>query len=273
MGCHFCDKKNELNIDQINENRLNNNNESLNNILFNINSQNNDNKIFKKSSNNLKIKDNYEKSNSFNSTNNTLFNTQKNSLENLKILMLNEINFSRKNPKKIIQRIDKYKTNIHKNSKNEYYIKVDIYNKIKLFKGIEIFENCKNYLNNIKEILSPFELKNELTFPFPTLRDSNNIIINTISFEEAMNEKYLTDTLKKLKNELVLKNIDLINFHYDIMNSNIELSVLLQIIDDTNSQFQRRKNIFMKEGKYIGINIGKINESLYCYFLVFGKDI
>ena len=265
MGCHFCDKKNELNIDQLNENRLNNNNESLNNILFNINSQNNDNKIFKKSSNNLKIKDNYEKSNSFNSTNNTLFNTQKNSLENLKILMLNEINFSRKNPTKIIERIDKYKANIHKNSKNEYYIKVDTYNKIKLFKGIEIF--------NIKEILSPFELKNELTFPFPTLKDSNNIIINTISFEEAMNEKYLTDTLKKLKNELVLKNIDLINFHYDIMNSNIELSVLLQIIDDTNSQFQRRKNIFMKEGKYIGINIGKINESLYCYFLVFGKDI
>ncbi len=29
----------------------------------------------------------------------------------------------------------------------------------------------------------------------------------------------------------------------------------------------------MKEGKNIGINIGKINESLYCYFLVFGKDI
>ena len=57
------------------------------------------------------------------------------------------------------------------------------------------------------------------------------------------------------------------------MNSNIELSVLLQIIDDTNSQFQRRKNIFMKDGKYIGINIGKVNESLYCYFLVFGKDI
>ena len=273
MGCHLCDKKNELNIDQLNENKLNNNNEDLNDILFNINNQNNENKILKISSNNIKTKDNYEKSNSFNSTNNTLFITQKNCLENLKILMLNEINFSRKNPKKIIERIEKYKNCIHKNSKNEYYIKVDTYNKIKLYKGIEIFENCKTYLNNLDDILFPFELKNELTFPFPTLKDSNNIIINTISFEEAMNEKYLTDTLKKLKNELVLKNIDLVNFHYDIMNSNIELSVLLQIIDDTNSQFQRRKNIFMKDGKYIGINIGKVNESLYCYFLVFGKDI
>ncbi len=57
------------------------------------------------------------------------------------------------------------------------------------------------------------------------------------------------------------------------MNSNIELSVLLQIIDDTNSQFQRRKNIFLKDAKYIGINVGRINESLFCYFLIFAKDL
>ena len=87
-----------------------------------------------------------------------------------------------------------------------------------------------------------------------------------------MNEKYLTDTLKKLKNELILKNIDIINFHYDIMNSNIELSVLLQIVDDTNSMFQRRKNIFNKNHKYIGLNIGKIEGGLFCYYLLFGKD-
>ena len=30
------------------------------------------------------------------------------------------------------------------------------------------------------------------------------------------------------------------------MNSNIEHSILLQIVDDTNSKFQKRKNFFGK---------------------------
>ena len=184
--------------------------------------------------------------------------------------MLNEINLSREFPKKIPEKIEKYINNIGKNSKNEYYIKVDNYNKIKLFKGIETIQDCKNYLQKLKEF-PPLELKYELTFPFPGNKDySNNL--NIINLEEAINENYLTQTLKNLSDDLKSKNIEIVNFHYDIMNYNIELSVLLQIIDDTNSQFQRRKNIFIKDAKYIGINVGRINESLFCYYLSFGKD-
>jgi hypothetical protein len=36
--------------------------------------------------------------------------------------------------------------------------------------------------------------------------------------------------------------------------------------------FQRRKNIFNKNNKYIGLNIGKIEGGLFCYYLLFGKD-
>ena len=57
------------------------------------------------------------------------------------------------------------------------------------------------------------------------------------------------------------------------MNSNTALSVLLQIVDDTNFMFHRRNNILNKNSKYIGINIGKIENGLYCYYLLFGKDI
>ena len=81
--------------------------------------------------------------------------------------MLNEINLSRKNPKKIRKKVEKYIKNIGKNSKNEYYIKVDNYNKIKLFHGIEMFENCIKYLDTIEEN-KPFEYpqsRRELRLP------------------------------------------------------------------------------------------------------------
>ena len=51
-----------------------------------------------------------------------------------------------------------------------------------------------------------------------------------------------------------------------------ELSVLLQVVDDTNSMCQRRNNILSKSSKYIGINVGKISNGLYCFYLLFGKD-
>ena len=57
-----------------------------------------------------------------------------------------------------------------------------------------------------------------------------------------------------------------------LMNSNIELTTLLQIVDDTNSMNQRRNNIFSKSSKYIGINVGKMSNGLYCFYLLFGKD-
>ena len=278
MGCHICDKKNDINIEQINDNRFNNENENLNNSYFSINEPNNcnvninENKAFKIYLNNNKINkcNLFEKTNSFNSTNHTISNPQKVSLESLRMLMLNEINFSREFPNKISEKIEKYINNIGKNAKNEYYIKVDNYNKIKLFKGIETINDCKNYLQKLKKF-PPLELKYELTFPFPGNKNySNNI--NVINLEESINENYLTQTLQNLSEELKLKNIEIVNFHYDIMNYNIEHSVLLQIIDDTNSQFERIKNIFIKEARYIGINIGRISENLFCYYLSFGKD-
>ena len=278
MGCHICDKKNDINIEQINDNRFNNENENLNNSFFSINEPNNlnvnmnENKAFKISLNNNKINknNNFDKTNSFNSTNHTISNPQKVSLESLRMLMLNEINLSREFPNKIPEKIEKYINNIGKNSKNEFYIKVDNYNKIKLFKGIESIKECKNYLQKLTKF-PPLELKYELTFPFPGNKDYTNNL-NNINLEDSINENYLTQTLQNLTNELKLKNIEIVNFHYDIMNYNIELSVLLQILDDTNSQFQRRKNIFIKDAKYIGINVGRINESLFCYYLSFGKD-
>ena len=301
IGCECCSRKGELNYNELqnsNEKKIKNeiinkketikNNNFYTNINLNYISSQQKNEIsdfLKKnysvayynnknyldlisSSQTLNIK---EVNKTFSEIKNINFNNlncqKKNKsllLESLRNLMLNEINNSRKNPLNIISKIEKYYDMINISKKNEYYIKIDEKNKIKLYKGKKSFDQCKNYLKNLNS-LPIFILKNEMTFPFP---EKNNITI-----EECTNEFYLNKTLKIINEELE-KNfkITIINFHYDIMNNNTELSVILQIVDDTNSMFHRRNNIFNKEAKYIGINVGKISETLFCYYLLFAKD-
>ena len=186
-------------------------------------------------------------------------------LESLRNLMLIEINNSRKNPLSVIPKIEKYYQNIDVSNKNEFFIRVDEKNKIRLYKGKNLFIQCQNFLKKLSSLPS-FILRNEMTFPFPEIK-------NKISINECTNEFYLSKTLKAINEEMEKKNnIKILNFHYDIMTSNTELSVVLQIVDDTNSLFQRRNNIFRKDSKYIGINVGKISDDLFCYYLLFGKD-
>ena len=186
-------------------------------------------------------------------------------LESLRNLMLIEINNSRKNPLSVIPKIEKYYQNIDISNKNEFFIRVDEKNKIRLYKGKNLFIQCQNFLKKLSSLPS-FILRNEMTFPFPEIK-------NKISINECTNEFYLSKTLKAINEEMEKKNnIKILNFHYDIMTSNTELSVVLQIVDDTNSLFQRRNNIFRKDSKYIGINVGKISDDLFCYYLLFGKD-
>ena len=182
--------------------------------------------------------------------------------------MFNEINLMRLNPELIIQKIDKYYPLI-KTLQKYSYIEVDKNNKIKLNKGKSAFESCKKIFKNEKPNQSLI-LRNDLTFPFPV--DTNDFSIQNQNYD-FIKENYLTSSLNNFKQHLNEKNLELINFHYDIMTSNIELSVLLQIVDDTGCFFHRRNNIFHKTAKYIGINIKKLEKGLFCYYLVFGKDI
>ena len=148
------------------------------------------------------------------------------------------------------------------------YIQVDKINKIKLNKGKKFFELSKSIIEKEKP-LYPFILKNNLTFPFPEDLENDLIEINENQNFDFIKENYLTNALNDFKIKIIEKNLELLNFHYDVMNSNVELSVLLQIIDDTGSFFHRRNNILHKTAKYIGINIKKL---LFCYHLTFAKD-
>ena len=265
MGCQICTNKSEIEIKKIpiyDENKYKSSN-NLNYLLL---------KEEVYISKELKLNEKKQTSDSAISSNqiiqtsNILKSEETNYLEIMREGMFNEINLIRKNPQIIEQKIDKYLpflTTLPKNS----YIQIDKNNRIKLNSGKKAFESFKLLIQN-KKSFHPLQLKNELTFPFPdSIKNSNKFKENFIS------ENYISKTLNNLKKKLVEKHIEIVNFHYDIMNSNIELSVLLQIIDDTNYMFHRRNNILSKSSKYIGINIEKMSNGLYCYYLVFGKDM
>ena len=251
MGCEVCSNKSEFYVENIQINNILKSKRNLNYLLENEIDFN-------------EKKYSIESNVSSNIGNSTSNNNEKLSyLENMREEMFNEINLIRSNPEIIIEKINKYLPFIISIDK-EFFIQVDKNNKIKLKKGKITFEECKSYVSK-KKSLQPLILKKELTFPFPGNFNEN---IN----DDFIKQNYLTSTLNQIKSNLNEKNLDLVNFHYDIMNSNIELSTLLQVVDDTNFMNQRRNNIFSKSSKYIGINVGKMNNGLYCFYLLFGKD-
>ena len=173
--------------------------------------------------------------------------------------LLYKINEIRSNPHSLINLINKYISQIYIHN-NQPYLIADKNNHIKLFQGKNTFDNCIKFLQKQKS-LPVLMLKEELSLSFP---ESN--------ISDCVKEQYLTPILQMKKETLIKRNINMVNFHYDITIPDPELSVMLQVVDDTNSLYQRRMNIFNEEVQYIGITIGKIRNDLFCFYFVFGKD-
>ncbi len=188
----------------------------------------------------------------------TIFTSSK--IESFKQRLLKEINNARENPKSFIPKIKNLMNSIIVKS-DSIYLKVDFKTNIKLLTGKKAFENCLRFLGK-QEPLHPLFLKDELTFDF--------------SFDSPIdcdNQVFLTSVLTKKNQEIKKEDMEIVNFHYDITIPNPELSVLLQIIDDTNSKYQRRQNIFNESASYIGISIGKKAEGVICFYLLFARDL
>ena len=176
--------------------------------------------------------------------------------------MLREINKARTNPLSYIDKIEQLKKCIvTKNNHSFLLIKNKNKININLNKGVQSFNNCVAYLRTLstKPKLSPLVMKEELKVPFP---------IN--SPELCVNKDYIRNVIV-FKTEENRDKFSIIDFHYDICYDNIELSVILQIIDDTNSNYQRRKNIFNPKARYIGITEGNLWDYMKCYYLLFAE--
>ncbi|MCQ2817148.1 MAG: hypothetical protein MJ252_07775 [archaeon] len=173
--------------------------------------------------------------------------------------VVEDINYVRTNPKGLILKIKELIPKIQK-EEDKVFLRINNKINIKLSKGESSFEECLNYLQTQKS-LNTLIFKEELSLEFPEYNP-----------DQCDKKNYLTEALNKKNTQVNKIGLKIINFHYDLSLLEPELSVLMQIIDDTNFIHQRRKNIFNSEAKYIGVNIGKKTEEVYCYYIIIAKD-
>ena len=176
--------------------------------------------------------------------------------------MLKIINQARTNPLSLIDKIEHLKHNIYYNKvHHSHYLQVED-QRILLHKGIESFDNCISYLKSLstQPPVKPLVPKEELKMPFPSHCSSICIEAN-----------YLKNLIL-LKSSEIEPQYTILDFHYDICVCDSEISTLLQIVDDTDDNYQRRKNIFNINAHFIGISEGKLHDNkLSCYYLLFAK--
>ncbi len=127
--------------------------------------------------------------------------------------------------------------------------------KIALTKGRAAFMDCVYYLNTLKPI-HPLNLSKEITISMNDEEDKDRLL----------DKKYMNEALFNLKKMVKVKYM---SFHYDYGSSNPEISGVIQVVDDNNSNFFRRNNILNPNFNYVGISISQIRKRkflVYCTF-------
>lgn len=198
-----------------------------------------------------------------------IFNGEKLSLTNIEKELLSmslflEINKIRKYPTSYIPQIEYFKKQIKpKTESNEAYIKVSPFSAVVLKTGEEAFDDCIEFLKKQKP-LKPLNFENALKIDFP--RDIKN----------CYRIDYISDTVKKKMEGLKARfahNLTLKKFHFDINAPFSQASCALQVVDDTNSDQMRRKNIFNENLNVVHINCEIISRGIICYYMAFGEKL
>jgi hypothetical protein len=101
------------------------------------------------------------------------------------------------------------------------------------------------------------EIKDELKIPFP----KDNIDL-------CLDKNYISKSIDTIR-ENVKNKFEIYDFQYDI-SPNPVISTIIQVVDDTNSNYQRRNNIMSDVIKYVGISFGEVKKGIYCFYLLFG---
>jgi hypothetical protein len=173
--------------------------------------------------------------------------------------MVKEFNLVRTQPKLYQEKIKKFASFLkYDNNLNKTYFDIPNMTKINFIKGKEAFDNTIDILDIVNN-LEILVLRQDLKFPFPA---DNPPSCND---KDYLTKNFLEMNIK-LKDRYCIKG-----FHYDININNPEYSTLMQVIDDTNSNGQRRSPIIDKDIKYVGINFGRMKGNLYCIYIVFAS--
>lgn len=259
MGCQCENQKsnlltNEFRLKNVRSNKFNQKQVLQDNDCFDVNNNGISN-MNGLSEINVNLKKEIDNHQNYSTENESMPPSERDLIDGEKFLYY--INRVRESPKVYCDYILKYKSMIMY-KENRYYLTIRNKTFINLNKGPEAFSSAIEFIDKQKK-LHLLTLSNELSLPFPYFNPSlavNQNYLQVIIFEKA----------KELK-----ASYDIINFHYDQMIYDPKLAVMLQVIDDTNSGYLRRKNIFSTQAEYIGISGGKINSNMYCFYYLFAN--
>ena len=200
-----------------------------------------------------------------------LYNHKTNNLDlqyltrNLSFSLYELINKTRTNPKSFIDTIKIWKEKIiYKNNQYLLPISNEIY--ISLNKGVNAFDECITYLNQL-EPMNSLIMKEELSINIEDNIKENYEESNYTSF--SFFEKVIK--IKKKELEKNNKKYKISGFHYDKSCDNPECSLVLQIVDDNMGDLSRRKNLLNPYFTYIGITTVIIKENVFCYYCLFAN--
>lgn len=198
-----------------------------------------------------------------------IFNGTKLNLSNIErellcMSLFAEINKIRISPTSYIPEIEYFMSKIKpKTDQKEAYIRVSQFSAVVLKNGKESFNECIEFLKSQKP-LKPLNFEEALKINFPE------------NINKCAQIDYIGNAVKKKMEDLksrYSKNLTLTKFHFDINAPYSQASCALQVIDDTNSELMRRKNIFNEEINIIHINCEIISRGIVCYYMVFGKKL
>ena len=184
----------------------------------------------------------------------TTFNSQ---IQNNIIILINKL---REDPLSFIPIIDKYSQMIQFNTKKKYYYIIINNFEIILNQGLEVFEETKKFLQNVKPVnkLIYFE---DLNIHFP---------YNTDDYD---NDKYIESEINRIKNEARIKFSEIsIICNQNVLNE--EYIIVSNLIDFDDDEKNNRNILLNQKFRKIGINLGKINDdkNIYCIYLTFGEE-
>ena len=167
--------------------------------------------------------------------------------DNYCLIIFNYINQLRKNPKYIAKMIEENKKYIFTNKENDIYFKKNKI-KINLNKGLPIFNETINILNNLKPL-------NKLIF-------NKNITIDLPdNIDYINNSKYLEYQVEEIQ-----KNGYYISSYWKEKIKNPEVAFIMMVVDDNSiGDHFKRRDLINPEIKYIGITSIEIDNNFACY--------
>jgi len=177
--------------------------------------------------------------------------------------MLAEFNQARTQPTSYIDKVKLYLKDIkpnpeyRKNPSLPFMFDKEGVPKVALLKGESSFNEFIAYLTTAEK-LEPLILKNE-------------IVIKPHGKAELQTKKEIIADLFLQKKKELGDKYKLLDFHYDCGTNNPEISSLLQLVDDNNSNKQRRNKILNKDYKYVGIALSKIKANRFCVYVTFAS--